>query len=124
MCSPNRKTGLTNNTPSDYAYPILYNYIRYTYRRLAEENKIALSEDDRFPALTPVWSHPIKNVSTHPSRLTVRKVRNRGSSRVGFGEENGNSISFLSYPTLPITLAILLVLFLTSAKIFASILSI
>ena len=34
-----------HNTPSDKPYPILYNYFRYTYRRIAEERKIALSED-------------------------------------------------------------------------------
>jgi len=33
---------------SDHPYPILYNYVRYTYRRVAEENKIALSEDGQF----------------------------------------------------------------------------
>jgi hypothetical protein len=37
-----------HNTSSDHPYPILYNYIRYTYRRLAEERKIALSEDGQF----------------------------------------------------------------------------
>ncbi len=35
-------------TPSDHSLPILYNYIRYTYKRLAEEKKIALSEDGQF----------------------------------------------------------------------------
>ena len=35
-------------TESDHPYPILFNYIRYTYRRLAEEHKIALSEDGQF----------------------------------------------------------------------------
>ena len=29
----------------DHPHPILFNYIRYTYRRLTEENKIALSEN-------------------------------------------------------------------------------
>ena len=29
----------------DHSHPILFNYVRYTYRRLAEENKIALSEN-------------------------------------------------------------------------------
>lgn len=33
---------------SDHPYPILFNYIRYTYHRVAEENKIALSEDGQF----------------------------------------------------------------------------
>lgn len=37
-----------HNTPSDHPYPVLYNYIRYTYRRVAEEGKIVLSEDGQF----------------------------------------------------------------------------
>lgn len=35
-------------TASDHEYPILFNYLRYTYRRLAEENKLALSEDGQY----------------------------------------------------------------------------
>jgi hypothetical protein len=37
-----------HNTPSDHTLPILFNYIRYSYRRLAEENKMALSTDRQF----------------------------------------------------------------------------
>jgi hypothetical protein len=33
---------------SEHPYPILFNYVRYTYHRVAEENKIALSEDGQF----------------------------------------------------------------------------
>ena len=36
------------HTPMDHPYPILYNYVRYTYRRLAEESKLALSEDGQY----------------------------------------------------------------------------
>jgi hypothetical protein len=36
------------HTTSEHPYPILFNYIRYTYRRLAEENKIALSENGQY----------------------------------------------------------------------------
>jgi hypothetical protein len=35
-------------TPSDHAHPILFNYLRYTYRRLAEELKVGLSDDGQF----------------------------------------------------------------------------
>jgi hypothetical protein len=35
-------------TKSEHPYPILFNYIRYTYRRVADEHKIALSEDGQF----------------------------------------------------------------------------
>lgn len=34
-----------HNTGSVHRFPILYNYIRYSYRRLAEEDKIAKSLD-------------------------------------------------------------------------------
>lgn len=34
-----------HNTSSDHMLPILYNYLRYTYRRIAEENKITISRD-------------------------------------------------------------------------------
>lgn len=33
------------NTPSDKNHPILYNYLRYTYAKIAEEEKIELSLD-------------------------------------------------------------------------------
>ena len=36
------------HTPSEHPYPILYNYFRYTYRRVAEENKITLSDNGQF----------------------------------------------------------------------------
>jgi hypothetical protein len=37
-----------SNTESEHPYPILYNYLDYTYRRVAEERKIALSEDGQY----------------------------------------------------------------------------
>ena len=36
------------NTPSDHPYPVLFNYLCFSYRRLADEGKIALSEDGAF----------------------------------------------------------------------------
>lgn len=36
------------HTKSEFEFPILFNYVRYTYRRIAEENKIALSEDGQY----------------------------------------------------------------------------
>jgi hypothetical protein len=35
-------------TKIDHEYPILFNYLRYTYRRLAEESKLVLSEDGQY----------------------------------------------------------------------------
>lgn len=37
-----------HNSPSQHHHPILFNYIRYTYRRVAEEGKIALSPDGQY----------------------------------------------------------------------------
>ena len=34
-----------HNPPTDYELPILFNYIKYTFARLAEERKINLSEN-------------------------------------------------------------------------------
>lgn len=37
-----------HHTQHEHPYPILYNYVRYTYRKVGEESKIALSEDGQF----------------------------------------------------------------------------
>lgn len=36
------------HTPSDHPYPILFNFVRFTYRRLADENKLSLSENGQY----------------------------------------------------------------------------
>ena len=36
------------HTPTDHLYPILFNFIRYTYRRIAEEQKIIVSDDGQY----------------------------------------------------------------------------
>src|SRR5438445_167979 len=36
------------HTHSEHPYPILFNYVRYTYRRVAEESKVSLSDDGQF----------------------------------------------------------------------------
>lgn len=36
------------NTPSEYDYPVLYNYIQYTFIRITEEEKIAITDDNKF----------------------------------------------------------------------------
>ena len=37
-----------HNSPSEHPYPILFNYLKYTYRRLSEETKIAVSENAQY----------------------------------------------------------------------------
>ncbi|MEZ5444974.1 MAG: DUF3825 domain-containing protein [Gammaproteobacteria bacterium] len=39
------------NTATNYTRPVLYNYLKYTYRRLAEEGKIAVADDGRSIAM-------------------------------------------------------------------------
>lgn len=58
------------HTESDHCFPILFNYIRYTYRRLAEEHKIALSEDGQFSCfntglVTPYQEAVYASFETH-----------------------------------------------------------
>jgi hypothetical protein len=36
------------NSPSNYQHPILRNYIKYTYQRVAEEKKISVTADEEF----------------------------------------------------------------------------
>lgn len=36
------------NTQSDHSHAVLFNYFRFSYRRVAQENKIALSQDGQF----------------------------------------------------------------------------
>ncbi len=35
-------------TSTEYPNPLLFNYVRYTYRRLAEESKLALADDGQY----------------------------------------------------------------------------
>ena len=37
-----------HHVESEYVLPVLYHYVKYTYKRVAEEHKIGLSEDGRF----------------------------------------------------------------------------
>jgi len=39
------------STANDHAHPVLFNYLRYTYRRLAEEEKIVVADDGRSIAM-------------------------------------------------------------------------
>jgi hypothetical protein len=36
-----------HNTPSSETHPILRNYIKYTYRRIAQEKKVAVTQDEK-----------------------------------------------------------------------------
>jgi len=34
-------------TPTDHPYPVLENYVRFTYRRIAEEKKVSVTKDEK-----------------------------------------------------------------------------
>ena len=62
--------------PTEHHKPVLYNYLRYMYRRLAEEQKIVVADDGRSIAwntgLVTVGQEPIYMYSTQ-NRLPDRK---------------------------------------------------
>ena len=61
------------NTPTEHRKPILYNYLRYTYSRLAEEGKVAVSED----VLTGCVSRGDKRKPTPTTGSTLAPLRIR-----------------------------------------------
>lgn len=36
------------NTPTTSQFPVLENYIKYTYKRIADEKKVAVTKDEKF----------------------------------------------------------------------------
>jgi hypothetical protein len=40
-----------HNTPSDNPKPVLRNYLRYTYKRIAEEKKMSVSADEQYSCM-------------------------------------------------------------------------
>lgn len=58
-----------HNTPTEHRKPILFNYLRYTYSRLAEEGKVAVSDDGQYIAfntgLVTPNQEPIFALSNH-----------------------------------------------------------
>ena len=51
------------HTPSDYPKPILFNYIHYTFMRIEQEQKIAVTPDEKFACfntgLVTIYQEPI-----------------------------------------------------------------
>jgi Domain of unknown function (DUF3825) len=73
--SPHR-AGRRTQDPSDHAKPILYNYLVYTYGRLAEENKITAAPDGNHAVfntgLVTINQEPIFALFMCRSRRTLR----------------------------------------------------
>ena len=67
-----------HRTHSDHLKPILYNYIHYTYKRLAEEGKIAVSDDAQFIAfntgLVTPNQEPLYALSNHNHLPDARQL--------------------------------------------------
>jgi len=57
------------NTPSSYKYPILRNYIQYTYQRIAKEKKIAVSTDKNFAC----WNTGLVTPNQEPIYILFEK---------------------------------------------------
>jgi hypothetical protein len=75
------------NTPTSHHKPILYNYLRYTYARLAEEEKIELSEDGQYvvfntglvtPNQEPLYAHFGRNQIPDKQPWFLLNWRRRG----------------------------------------------
>ena len=78
---------------SEHPYPVLYKYLRYTYRRIAEENKIALSEDGQYACFNSGLVTPNQEplyASFETNRRTAERERNPGSSKGGFAVASGS----------------------------------
>ena len=60
------------NTPSPNAHPILFNYLKYTYKRLSEEGKISLSRDGAFAC----WNTGLVTSAQEPIYGSFKTNRN------------------------------------------------
>ncbi|MDH4187394.1 MAG: DUF3825 domain-containing protein [Nitrospira sp.] len=105
------------HTHSDHPYPILFNYIRYTYRRIAEENKIALSEDGQFSCFNTGLVTP----NQEPIYASFETNRKEGAQpwffKNWFRRGEWNSTSSPTCLILPITLTIQHASYLTAERI-------
>jgi len=61
-----------HRTETDNQKPILYNYLRYTYQRLTEEEKIVVSDDGQFITR---FSHFQKLIGSSSGALGRRRDR-------------------------------------------------
>lgn len=57
------------NTPAQYRHPILRNYLIYTYRRIAEEKKIAITTDEEHAA----WNTGLITAAQEPVYILFSK---------------------------------------------------
>lgn len=88
----------TEAEPEDWNYqntvsnplPILYNYIRYTYRKVADEGKIALSEDGQYSCFNTGLVTLNQEAIYASFEVNRRTAYNLGSLKVGFVEAVGN----------------------------------
>lgn len=80
------------NTPSPMSKPILRNYVRYTYRRIAEERKVAVTPDEKYACLNsglitssqePIYLLFSENkLSNHSSYWHFWKFARRGEGQL------------------------------------------
>jgi Domain of unknown function (DUF3825) len=79
------------NTQTTHQKPILYNYIRYTYSRLAEETKIELSDDGQAvvfntglvtPNQEPIYAFFLRNTVPDKQPWALRSWSRRGEQEL------------------------------------------
>ncbi|MEA5514977.1 DUF3825 domain-containing protein [Nodularia sp. UHCC 0506] len=59
------------NTPSDKLKPILHNFIKYTYKRIAEEKKVAVSANEQYAC----WNTGLITPNQEPIYILFEKNR-------------------------------------------------
>ncbi len=61
-----------HNTPSEQSKPILHNYLRYTYKRIAEERKIVITTDEEYC----IWNTGLVTTNFEPVYMFLDKNQN------------------------------------------------
>lgn len=97
-----------HNTESEHPYPVLFNYIRHTYRRAAQQEKICVSKDKQFACFNTglVTSHQEPLYAS----FQVNRIENRqpwyfkawlreGESQVGAFSQLPEMASYFEEPS-------------------------
>ena len=67
------------NTQFTEPKPILRNYIRYTYRRIAEEKKVAVTQDEKYAC----WNTGLITPSQGPFFIFLKKINFQITQHIG-----------------------------------------
>lgn len=67
-----------HNTPTTESKPVLRNYVKYTYQRIAEEKKVAVTKDEKFAC----WNTGL--VTSHQEPIYILFEENKLSDRTTY----------------------------------------